>query len=165
MEWVSPGSSGQQLTIIDGLPAWGAAGGGGGNTTEVWSLRHNTTFALSTATLLAIPWNTEDIDTDAFHAADSTLITIKVAGTYIMGIASRAEVKGGDVIVRLLENDSTVIMENISPGTAFPAAGAGSIIRNFATTGDTITPVFFSRVTTEVLTTVGLLFWGYRISD
>src|SRR3990167_3052530 len=167
---LGPGTSGQVLkisTLGAGIPTWSAdeTGVGGSGTTAAWSFTLDSRFNVTTAAYVALNWNVEEIDTDAFHstASASSLTTIAVAGTYLVGVSW----PGSDItnlIDCVLQEGSTNLVGMTATTFASGQQGHLSVIRSFSS-GIQLKVVVIARPAASMMTTSPsrARFWGHRL--
>ena len=102
------GTTGQVLTVASGVPSWATPASGAASFVGC-KLTSSASPSIATATYVALAWNGEDFDTDAFHdnTTNNTRITIPTgkAGKYqVTGL-----VEGGNVAVGYM---NTIIRKN-----------------------------------------------------
>jgi len=115
------GSTGQVLTVAAGVPSWATPASG--STFAGCSLYQTSTTAIPSSTLTTVLFDTESIDTDAYHstATNTGRITIPSGkgGKYLIGFVLRWE---GNTSAardsRIYLNGSTIILENTAPAPA-----------------------------------------------
>ena len=164
-EFFEAGTSGQVLQVVTGLPAWATVTG---LSQTGWELRRETTQTITTGTAgIAIEWLTEDEDTDGFHStvSNSSIVTIKIAGTYAISasVLLSGAASTSDFSIR---NGSTVLTQQSVSTAGFPRFSV-SLIKRFATTGDTLQCNVFRSQAGAILGASGTdqqtRFSGYRI--
>lgn len=107
----NPSASGQVLaSTAAGVRSWTALPAAG--LTSMTRLRASANQAAGSHAYTTLSWDTEDIDTDAYHDAGTpTLITIPAAGTYSAEVIakSKAAPQGGTAGLQILLNGATVL--------------------------------------------------------
>ena len=162
------GTSGQVLESTGGVPTWQTQVTGGG-TTSAWILSIDSSQAMAAAAHVNILWTSEVVDTDNFHttATSAAEVVIRVAGTYLIG-ASVLLPGASTAILRIMEGGSTIVTAVTQGSDAIQIALNLSVIRNFATSGSTITVTALSGTTNQIdKSTVDYgrtLFWGHSLS-
>ena len=164
--WRAIGTSGQILQSTGGSPAWVTPAAAG--STSNWLFGLDTSQAIAAAAHVVINWTSEYFDTDNFHSTvtASSLVTITVAGTYLIG-ASVEMPTPSTAILRVLEG-TTLIAGITRVSGSIEQSMSLSFIYNFPTTGSAITVTVLSGTTNE-LTPLDVdygktLFWGHRLS-
>ncbi len=162
---LAAGSSGQVLKIDAGLPAWENSAG----STVGFVLGLDTSQAFTTGVHTAIAWTEEIVDSDGFHTTvtNSTLVTIKSSGTYILTVNVQMNSAGGASILRLTDG-STEIAANSGDHTVFAPRRGMSLIRHFDSSGDVLTVTIYRNTTGAIVHTTGggggTFFSGWKIS-
>ena len=115
------GSSAQVLTVASGVPSWSTPASG--STFAGCSLYQTTTTTVATGVLTTLLFDTENIDTDAYHSTvtNTGRITIPTGkgGKYLIGFVLRWQgntVAARDAQVHL--NGSSIILEDTAPAPA-----------------------------------------------
>ena len=167
--WRAIGTSGQILESTGGTPTWVTQAGVG--TTEVWVLTKDTSQAFaSTGTWTTVNWKVDEIDTDNFHstATSAAEVNIRVAGTYLMGVIVNLEPNAtGSRQLRILEGSTMIIRTEQDPSTIGASGLQAHVVRNFGTSGITLTVEVLTEGSTAAITAGSGLdakWWGHRIS-
>src|SRR3990167_5632624 len=140
-------------------------------TTEVWVLTKDTSQAFaSTGTWTTVNWKVDEIDTDNFHstATSAAEVNIRVAGTYLMGVIVNLEPNAtGSRQLRILEGSTMIIRTEQDPSTIGASGLQAHVVRNFGTSGITLTVEVLTEGSTAAITAGSGLdakWWGHRIS-
>ena len=160
--WRALGTSGQILQSTGGSPAWVDAG-----TTVGWELRRESSQATVTTGTTSMNWLTEDYDSDAFHSTsvNSSIVTITIAGTYIMTASLLFGSSGSSMYMGINEGTSILVHQSIT-ADPFPRVSV-SVVKRYATTGTVISVTIETPVAQTVFGSTGAnqqtRFSGWRI--
>jgi hypothetical protein len=136
---------------------------------NAWRLRDASSQNPTTGANSIINWNIEELDTDGFHstATNSSIVTIKSSGTYVIGynIAINSVSTGHRVQVHIFEGSTAILIDQMFTRLD-PTRFSGQTIKHFASSGDTIKIGIFSSIATTIANSgfSAPIFWGYKIA-